>query len=101
MAAVAAAVISLAPVAHADPDYLKSPNDDKFIAALAGDGISMNRADGIMDAHAVCLLMAPSNGGTMGEAITQMGHRHTSWGTVQATHFVDRSIQNYCPQYRP
>jgi hypothetical protein len=52
--AVAVAVaVTLAAPASADPGYVPSPNDDKFVSAITGDGISMDRADAIIDAHAL------------------------------------------------
>jgi hypothetical protein len=101
-AAVAAAVsISIAPAAHSDPGNVSSQNDDAFITAITGDGISMGRSDAIIDAHAVCMFLMPSNGGSMWDAIKQVKQMHPSWDTTQATHFVDRSIQNYCPDRAP
>jgi|GEM_PF-2849125 hypothetical protein len=96
-----AAAVTLAAPATADPGYVSSPNDDAFITAITGDGISMDRSDAIIDAHAVCMFLMPSNGGSMWDAITQVKQMHPSWGTTQATHFVDRSIQNYCPGSSP
>lgn len=98
--AVVVAVTTAAP-ASADPGYVPSPNDDKFITAITGDGISMARADAIIDAHAVCMFLDPSNGGSMWDAITQVKQSHPGWSTTTATHFVDRSIQNYCPSRAP
>ncbi|ORW34690.1 hypothetical protein AWB88_02800 [Mycobacterium paraense] len=85
--------------ANADPGYISSPNDDTFINAITGDGISLSRHDAIIDAHAVCLFLNTGSG-SMWDAITQVKQMHP-WNTVQATHFVDRSIQNYCPNQAP
>jgi hypothetical protein len=98
---LAAVGIAAAPVGYADPGYIASDNDDAFITAITEDGISLDRSDAIIDAHAVCMFVAPSNGGSMLDAITQVKQMHPSWNTVLATHFVDRSIQNYCPSSAP
>jgi hypothetical protein len=47
------------------------------------------------------MFLEPSNGGSMWDAITQVKQIHPSWGTVLATHFVDRSVQNYRPDRAP
>lgn len=100
--AVPVAAVMLAAPAQADPGYIPGPNDDAFITAIAGDGISMDRTDAIIDAHAVCMFLDPKmNGGSMWDAITQVKQMHPGWTTTSATHFVDRSIQNYCPSRAP
>jgi hypothetical protein len=102
MASAVVVAVTLAAPASADPGYVSSPNDDKFITAITGDGISMDRADTIIDAHAVCMFRDPSSsGGSMWDAITQVKQLHPGWSTTSATHFVDRSIQNYCPSRAP
>jgi hypothetical protein len=90
--AAAIAAIAFAPGAHAD--------DDAFIQAIRNDGIALDSHEAIIQGHAVCLFLAPANGGSMWDAIQQVKEAE-SWSTVAATHFVDRSIQNYCPERAP
>ena len=93
-AAIATGGIGLAAPAHAD-------SDDAFIQAISGDGISMDRKEAILQAHAVCLFLEQPGGASMWDAIQQVQGMHASWSVVSATHFVDRSIQNYCPDKAP
>jgi Protein of unknown function (DUF732) len=64
-AAIATCGIGLAAPAHAD-------NDDAFIQAITGDGISMDRNDAISQAHAVCLFLKQPGGASMWHAIQQV-----------------------------
>ena len=98
-AALTSAAVLLAAPAHADPGYISSPNDDAFMTAITGDGISINRSDAIIDAHAVCEYL-DSGSGSMWDAIKGVQQMH-GWSIVPSTHFVDRSIQNYCPSRGP
>jgi len=87
------AALTFAAPAHAD--------DDAFIQAITGDGISMDRKEAILQAHAVCLFLGQPGGASIMDAIEQVKQQRASWSTVTATHFVDRSIQNYCPDKAP
>lgn len=60
----------------------------------------MDRANAIIDAHAVCAYLETGSG-SMWDAIEGEKQMHPSWGIVGATHFVDRSVQNYCPDKAP
>ncbi len=73
--------------------------DDAFIAAITGDGISMNRSDAITGGHAVCSYLLSGNG-SMLDAMIQVKQEH-SWNMTEAAHFVDRSVQNFCPSLAP
>lgn len=75
------------------------PEDDAFIAAITGDGISMNHSDAIAEGHAVCDYLLSGNG-SMLDAMIQAKQEH-SWNMTEAAHFVDRSVQNYCPSLAP
>jgi hypothetical protein len=99
MAAAVLIPVLLAVSANADPGYGSSPEDDAFITAITGDGISMNPADAIAEGHAVCKYLL-SGSGSMWEAIVQEKQTR-DWNTTEATHFVDRSVQNYCPSLAP
>jgi hypothetical protein len=99
VAALTSAAVLLAAPAHADPGYDSSPEDDAFIAAITGDGITMNRADAITEGHAVCMFLL-SGSGSMMDAMIQAKQQH-SWNMTEAAHFVDRSVQNYCPSRAP
>lgn len=92
---VAGAAIGLAAPAQADN------NDAGFIQAIIGDGIVVDTNEAILQAHAICLFLEQPGGASMWDAITQTNQMHPSWSFVSATHFVDRSIQNYCPQEAP
>ena len=85
--------LAVAAPAHAD--------DDAFVNAITGDGISMDRHEAILQAHAVCLFLEQPSGASIWDAIQQVKQQHSTWSTVSATHFVDRSIQNYCPDKAP
>lgn len=91
--AAAAMAVLCASTAHADSD------DDAFIQAISGDGISMDRHEAVVQGHAACLTM--ESGTSMWETIQQVKDMHPSFGITGSTHFVDRSIQNYCPQFTP
>ena len=75
-----------------------SPNDDQFITAITGDGISMDQDAAIREGHAVCMFLA---GGSMWNAIAQIRRMHPDWSVPTATRFVERSIQHYCPAQAP
>jgi hypothetical protein len=92
MLAVMAFIAS--PTVKADP-----AEDDAFVAAITGDGISMGRSDAITDGHAVCKFLL-SGSGSMLDAMIQVKQQH-SWSMTEAAHFVDRSVQNYCPSRAP
>ena len=93
---------SPAPAALAAAPAQSSSHDDAFIDASAGDGIPMdNNTQGIEEAYAVCLFLQPSNGSSLWDAMEQTRQMHPSWSVESATHFVDRSIQNYCPERAP
>jgi Protein of unknown function (DUF732) len=92
--------VPMAGPANADLGYgSASPEDDAFITAITGDGISLNRSDAIAGGHAVCTFLL-SGSGSMWEAIMQVKQMH-GWSIVPSTHFVDRSVQNYCPSVGP
>jgi Protein of unknown function (DUF732) len=95
LAAIATAGIGLASPAHADS------NDEQFIQAISGDGIVMDGNDAILQGHSVCLFLEQPGGASMWDAIEQVKQMHSTWSIVSATHFVDRSIQNYCPGKAP
>jgi Protein of unknown function (DUF732) len=95
----AAVLLAAAPQGHADPGYYSSAEDNAFIAAITGDGITMNRADAITEGHAVCMFLL-SGSGSMMDAMIQAKQQH-SWNMTEAAHFVDRSVQNYCPSRAP
>jgi hypothetical protein len=90
-----AAAFTFAAPTHADS------SDDAFIQAISGDGISMDRQDAIVQGRAVCLCLEQPGGGSMWDAIQQLRQMHPSWSIVSSTHFVDRSVQNYCPDKAP
>lgn len=92
MLAVMAFIAS--PIAKAD-----RAEDDAFIAAITDDGISMNRSDAITGGHAVCNYLLSGNG-SMLDAMIQV-KQERSWNMTEAAHFVDRSVQNYCPSLAP
>jgi hypothetical protein len=83
------------------PTVAAASNDDSFIAAIRGDGITLERNEAILQAHAVCLFVEPPNGGSLFDAGQQVRQMHSSWGIVGATHFLDRSIPSYCPDRAP
>jgi hypothetical protein len=90
IAVTAFAALTLAVPARAD-------NDDAFIQAITADGISIDRDDAISQAHAVCLLLEQSAGAPTPNAVQQVMEMHVSWSAESATHFVDSSIQYFCP----
>jgi hypothetical protein len=94
VALVASAMLVLAVPAHADT------NDVTFLSAIAGDGIAMDDHEAVLQAHAVCMFLEQPGGASMWDAIQQVKQMH-DWTIVLATHFVDRSIQNYCPDKAP
>jgi hypothetical protein len=102
LAAIAALplMIVLAVPAHADPNDandVNEANDANFLDAIAGDGIVMDHHEAILEAHAVCRLMEPPNGGSLWDAGQQVKSMHSGWGIVPAMNFADRSVQDYCP----
>ena len=75
--------------------------DANFIGSIRDVGISLSDNEAILQAHAVCLFVEPPNGGSILDAVQQVKQMHDEWNTVTATHFVDYSIINYCPDRAP
>jgi hypothetical protein len=84
VAALTSAAVLLAGPGHADPGYYSSPEDNALIAAITGDGITMNRADAITEGHAVCMFLL-SGSGSMMDAMIQAKQQH-SWNMTEAAH---------------
>jgi hypothetical protein len=90
IAVAVVAALTLGAPAHAD-------NDDTFIQAITTDGISIDRDDAISQAHAVCFSLEQPGDASTWDAVQQVKEVHVSWSTASAAHFVDSSIQHYCP----
>ena len=91
-AAVACFVVAvgLAPVAHADSQ------DDKYLAALAGQGITGEPAQLIADGHAAC-----DNYGGPGLVGQMFGLEGRGLSNVQASNLMVTGIRAYCPEKTP
>jgi hypothetical protein len=75
--------------------FALATDNDNFTEAIRGDGITLEKNEAILQGHAVCMY------GSIFDAMQQVQQRHSAWSTVTSTHFVDRSIQNYCPDRAP
>lgn len=86
----AAALLSAAP-ATADPA------DDAFVAALANDGIVIDRNAAVSMAHTVCAGFDRNENATV---LAMRLKKITDLSLKQASYFVGVSMSVYCPQHR-
>ena len=66
-------------------------SDAAFLAAISGDGITMDEHEATLQGRAACLTL--ESGTSMWDTIQQVEQAH-GWHVVPATNFVDRAIQN-------
>ncbi|BBX84089.1 DUF732 domain-containing protein [Mycolicibacterium aubagnense] len=76
-----------------------SDKDRAFLAAIAGDGITINDDNVVLLGNTVCVTLDMP--GQSIWSVTQQVEQMRGWTVVPATHFVDRAIQNLCPDHTP
>jgi hypothetical protein len=86
----AAALFSAAPVSA-------GPTDDAFVAALANDGIVIDRNTAIAMAHTVC---AGFDRNEKSSVLAMRLKKNTDLSLKQSSYFVGVSMSVYCPQYK-
>jgi hypothetical protein len=79
-----------APVAHADSQ------DDRYLAALAGQGITGPPDQLIADGHAAC-----DNYGAPGLVGQMLGLEGRGLTNVQASNLLVTGVRAYCPEKSP
>ena len=89
-ALMAASMAMCVPVAHADA------RDDKYLAALASQGITGDPAQLIADGQAAC-----DNYGTAGLVGQMMGLEGRGLSNVQASNLLVTGVRAYCPEKSP
>lgn len=89
--AVGIAVVCLSvPVAHADTP------DDRYMAALAGQGVTGDRDQLIADGHAAC-----DNYGGAGVVGQMIGLEGRGMSNIQASDVILDGVRAYCPEKAP
>ncbi len=86
----AATLLSAAP-ASADP------SDDAFVAALANEGIALDRNSAVAMAHTVCAGFDRNENSTV---LAMRLKKTTDLSLRQSSYFVGVSMSVYCPQHR-
>lgn len=84
--------------AVASPASADSANDEQFLQALKGKGISMGDNKALSLAHTTCSGL--KSGGTINAALKHVAQA-TGLNTADSTTFASYAIFVYCRQYMP